>query len=246
MQPNPKSYDHTFNRMSTFSTIYNEICDEIEFQSWFHITIQFNGGKLKKNLTQGFNNTNYLSFYALDIPLCSLSTCSTNATGSRNPLLHFGQTSTVTFITPFFSWIICTWSINAATLENFILQIGHCSTWPLLLEPPLGPTLLSSLIIRDETALSKLVVQLDDEEEEDTGAWVVRCGCGFCFWLLFENPQNEKVGSGFLGPGQPWSRPNLCLRQWSMVQSRHLIVLENVRTSLQPRTGHFFFLITFS
>ncbi|MFS7903867.1 hypothetical protein Hanom_Chr01g00029231 [Helianthus anomalus] len=89
-----------------------------------------------------------------------------------------------------------------------------------------------------------MMMTLDDD---DAGALaeLVR-GAGWSCFVRLENPQNGKVGSVFFGPGQSWSSPNRCLRQWSMVQSRHLIVLENVRISLQPRTGHFFFLVAFS
>lgn len=72
---------------------------------------------------------------------------------------------------------------------------------------------------------------------------------GSVLWLLLRlrRLMNWNPGSGFLlGPEQVWSGPNLCFRQWSLVQSLHLIVLENVRASLQPLTGHFGFLVTFS
>lgn len=92
----------------------------------------------------------------------------------------------------------------------------------------------------EEAAFAKLEAQ---PGEDLTGAGAL-FGFG-SFLFLFMNPISWNA-SGFLGPGQVWSGPNRCFKQWSMVQSRHLIVFENVRVSLQPWTGHFFFLVAFS
>lgn len=185
----------------------------------------------------------------IELPLCSLSTCSTRATGSRKPLLHLGQTSIVMFITPFFSCTFCTWSMRALTVENLRWHCGHGSTWLLLLVTlwlvarllcPICCGWLNSLLnfsFTDDTTFKRLVVHLE----------VV---VGWAFFesslLPFRKFMNWKVASGFLGPAQLWSGPNRCFKQWSIVQSRHLIVLEKVKSSLQRGTGHFFFFVAFS
>ncbi len=91
-----------------------------------------------------------------------------------------------------------------------------------------------------EAALRKLVAHLEDDEVG------TRLGFDSSFLLLLNRPINGKPASDFFGPGHLWSGPNLCFKQWSTKQSLHLIVFENVRISLQPGTGHFFFFVTFS
>lgn len=101
--------------------------------------------------------------------------------------------------------------------------------------------MLASAVARTvDAALRKLVAQL---VEDVAGA---RLGFDSSFLLLLKRPINGKPESGFLGPGQLWSGPKRCFKQWSIVQSLHLIVFENVKTSLQPGTGHFFFFVTLS
>jgi hypothetical protein len=52
-------------------------------------------GNEKLHITK-VKSTHEALHYTLDVPPCSFSTCSTSNTGSRNALLHFGQTSIVT------------------------------------------------------------------------------------------------------------------------------------------------------
>lgn len=90
-----------------------------------------------------------------------------------------------------------------------------------------------------EATLRKLELHLD-------GAVEVKLGFGSSFLLLFKRLMNEKLVSNFLGPEHLWSGPNRCFKQWSFKQSRHLIVLENTKTSLHPGAGHFLFFVIFS
>ena len=142
--------------------------------------------------------------YALEVPPWSLSTCSTSATGSRNPLLHFGQASIVTFFTPVarlppFSWTFSTWSTSVVTEANLAPHWGHTSTCPLLLPLLLllGPfpsfaichfwlssllsfaTLASAEARKDEAAVRRLPHFGDDA----AGAWL---GFDTSFLLLLK------------------------------------------------------------
>lgn len=198
--------------------------------------------------------------YALDVPPWSLSTCSTSNTGSRNALLHFGQTSTVTLLRldcELLWWDFSQCSIKAPTVENLAGHWTHCSTRsPLLLLLVEIPSLafwmawvvavlnfcipasaddlkLVAAVRRLELHQDELVLLLFEFEHDSA------------FWLLLSIFPKGNVDSGFLGPGHLWSGPNLCFRQCSLVQSLHLIVFENVSVSLHPGTGHFFFFVTF-
>jgi len=164
----------------------------------------------------------------------------------------------VTFATdrlPLLSWTFCTWSIKVVIEENLAPHWGHCSTWPLpllFLPPSLDaphawlisplnfdiPASAEARIL--EAALRKLVVHLDEEEVE------LELVLDSFFLLLFIRFIKGKFVSTFLGPGHLWSGPNLCFKQWSIVQSLHLIVFENTKISLHPAAGHFFFFVTFS
>lgn len=199
--------------------------------------------------------------YAFDVPPCSLSTCSTSNTGSRNPLLHLGQTSIVT--RPrlgcwFAWWDFSTCSIKAPTVENLAGQWTHTSTSSLLLllllfwEIPSLAFWMASLVAilsfcipasADDFKFVAAFTRLELHHEELL--FLLLFGCVSAFWLLLSIFTKGKPESTFTGPEHLWSGPNLCLRQCSLVQSLHLIVLENVSVSLHPGTGHFFFFVTF-
>lgn len=189
----------------------------------------------------------YQHVYAFEVPPCSLSTCSTSNTGSRNPLLHFGQASIVTLPRvdcELFQWDFSTCSIRAPTVENLAGHWPHCSTRSLLLLLGVIPSLAFWTASLVATLSFCIPASADDlkllHQEELLLLLFVR---GSTFWLPHSMLDKAKVGSGFLGPGHLWSGPNLCLRQCSLLQSLHLIVFENVSASLHPGTGHFFFFV---
>jgi len=198
--------------------------------------------------------------YALDVPPCSLSTCSTSNTGSRNALLHFGQTSTVTWPRLgccFFWWDFSTCSIKAPTVENLAGQWTHSSTRLPLLPLLFGeiPSLafckawlvamLSFCILASADDLKFVAAFTRLELHQEELFLLLLLGRVSAFWLLLSIFTKGKPESTVLGPGHLWSGPNLCFRQCSLVQSLHLIVLENVSVSLHPGTGHFCFFVTF-
>jgi len=216
-------------------------------------------GNEKLHITK-VKSTHEALHYTLDVPPCSFSTCSTSNTGSRNALLHFGQTSIVT--RPWLGceliwWDFSTCSIKAPTVENLAGQWTHCSTRsPLLLLlfgaiPSLAfwkawlVTVLSFCIPASADDLKFVAAFTRLELHHEEPLLLLLFERVSAFWLLLSMLTKGKPESTFLGPGHLWSGPNLCFRQCSLVQSLHLMVLENVSVSLHPGTGHFFFFITF-
>lgn len=201
----------------------------------------------------------------VDVPPCTLSTCSTNNTGSTKPLPHLGQAS---IVTPYWPggmprlWFLSECSIKAETDENFAGHWGHCSTRALLLfcdipsfafcnawaVTSLNLWMLDSAEARTlDAALTKPEPHHDEPFELwlRTGAFELLLVTGSLFWLFLNKLIKGKLVSGFLGPGHLWSGPNLCFKQCSWVQSLQRIVFEKVSISLQPGTGHFLFLVAF-
>lgn len=188
--------------------------------------------------------------YAFEVPRWSLSIWFTRSTGSRNPLLHLGQTSTVTlpwFCFLFLSCVFSTCSTREVTEENFAPHCGHTSTIPLSLLLENCSFWLMSLpsLLIPASAEDRRLDHLEEEEDDEVDGWALLglvVLASFLVVLLLKKPMN----GSFLGPGQVWSGPKRCFKQWSTLQSRHLMVLEKVRYSLHLGTGHFFFFVAFS